>query len=183
MSIPSARKMRRSFCCCPAPAAIGKAISDTSCRCFRIPSACSAYLENSRVAGDWTRDQFCALTAEARRSMGLRAVQLRADIPLCTPRARGAPILALEGVSLFHRKRTVLQNLSLQAARGDVIAVIGRSGAGKTTFARALCGLHHLVNPLRGVPEPRLRARCAGCIGKRRANTDGWAIRKSPRSG
>lgn len=28
-----------------------------------------------------------------------------------------------------------------------------------------------------------LRARCAGCIGKRRANTDGWAIRKSPRSG
>lgn len=74
--------------------------------------------------------------------MGLRAVQLRADIPLCTPRARGAPILALEGVSLFHRKRTVLQNLSLQAARGDVIAVIGRSGAGKTTFARALCGLH-----------------------------------------
>ena len=100
------------------------------------------YLENGCIAGDWTRDQFCALTAGARRSMGLRAVHLCADIPLCTPRARGAPILALENVSLFHRKRPVLQNLSLQAARGDVIAVIGRNGAGKTTFARALCGLH-----------------------------------------
>lgn len=36
----------------------------------------------------------------------------------------------------------MLKNINLKAAAGDVIAVVGHNGAGKTTFARALCGLH-----------------------------------------
>ena len=36
----------------------------------------------------------------------------------------------------------MLSNISLEAAPGDVIAVVGHNGAGKTTFSRALCGLH-----------------------------------------
>ena len=43
---------------------------------------------------------------------------------------------------MAYQKQPVLQGVSLQAAPGDVIAVIGHNGAGKTTFSRALCGLH-----------------------------------------
>lgn len=43
---------------------------------------------------------------------------------------------------LGYKKQTILRGLSLRAAHGDVIAVVGHNGAGKTTFSRALCGLH-----------------------------------------
>lgn len=39
------------------------------------------YLENGRVAGDWTMAQFRSLDAELRRRMGLRAIDLREERP------------------------------------------------------------------------------------------------------
>lgn len=35
-----------------------------------------------------------------------------------------------------------LEQISMKAAQGEVIAVVGHNGAGKTTFSRSLCGLH-----------------------------------------
>ena len=100
------------------------------------------YLDGGRVAGDYTPEQFRALPAAKRREMGLRAIDLRAETPayFCAPAA--APVLELRGVSLFYRKRPVLQDISLHAAHGEVVAMAGQNGAGKTTFSRALCGLH-----------------------------------------
>ena len=100
------------------------------------------YLENGRIAGDWTAEQFRSLPAEKRQNMGLRAIDLTEEKPVCCMRPDAAPVLELRNVSLAYRKQPVLQNLSLQAAPGEVIAVAGHNGAGKTTFSRALCGLH-----------------------------------------
>ena len=99
------------------------------------------YLENGSIAGDWTPEQLRALPLEARRRMGLRAIDLTEEQPACAAPS-AAPVLALQSVTLAYRKRPVLQNISLQAAPGEIIAVIGHNGAGKTTFSRALCGLH-----------------------------------------
>ena len=99
-------------------------------------------LENGRIAGDWTPEQFRSLSAEKRRSMGLRALDLQTEKPVCAAAANPPSVLELKDVSLAYKKQTVLRNISLQAAPGDVIAVVGHNGAGKTTFSRALCGLH-----------------------------------------
>ena len=99
-------------------------------------------LENGRIAGDWTPEQFRALPAGKRQSMGLRAVDLTEEKPACRMRSAAAPVLELQNVSLAYKKQAVLNQISLQAAPGDVIAVVGHNGAGKTTFSRALCGLH-----------------------------------------
>ena len=99
-------------------------------------------LENGRIAGDWTPEQFRALPAGTRQRMGLRAVDLTEEKPVCRPRPAAAPVLELQNVSLAYKKRSVLNGLFLQAAPGDVIAVVGHNGAGKTTLSRALCGLH-----------------------------------------
>ena len=100
------------------------------------------YLENGRIAGDFTPEQFAALSAEDRQSMGLRAINLQEEKPKCAAVPKQPPVLELKNVSLAYKKHPVLSNISLQAAPGDTIAVVGHNGAGKTTFSRALCGLH-----------------------------------------
>ena len=100
------------------------------------------YLENGSIAGDWTPEQFRLLSAEKRQSMGLRALDLHEDKPMCAAAPKQLPVLELQNVSLAYKKQPVLCDISLQAAPGDVIAVVGHNGAGKTTFSRALCGLH-----------------------------------------
>ncbi len=100
------------------------------------------YLENGRIAGDFTPEQFRMLSAEERQSMGPRATDLREGKPVCAVVASRSPVLELQNVSLAYKKQPVLSNVSLQAASGDIIAVVGHNGAGKTTFSRALCGLH-----------------------------------------
>ena len=100
------------------------------------------YLENGRIAGDFTPEQFMALSTEARQMMGLRATDLREEKPVCAVVASQSPVLELQDVSLAYKKQPVLSSISLQAAPGDIIAVVGHNGAGKTTFSRALCGLH-----------------------------------------
>ena len=100
------------------------------------------YLENGRIAGDWTPEQFWNIPAARRQKMGLRAVDLREERPACLAPSAAAPVLELQNVALSYQKQPVLQNISLKAAPGDVIAVVGHNGAGKTTLSRALCGLH-----------------------------------------
>lgn len=100
------------------------------------------YLENGRIAGDWTPEQLRALPAAQRQKIGLRAIDLQEERPSRFASSTATPVLALKNVTLAYQKHPVLQNISLRAAPGDVIAVVGRNGAGKTTFSRALCGLH-----------------------------------------
>lgn len=100
------------------------------------------YLGGGRIAGDFTPEQFRSLSAVKRKNMGLRAIDLREETPLYFQTTSQPSVFELRNVSLAYKKQTVLSGLSLQAARGEVIAVVGHNGAGKTTFSRALCGLH-----------------------------------------
>ena len=100
------------------------------------------YLENGRIAGDFTPEQFRALPTEQRQRMGLRAIDLQDEKPVCAAVPKQPPVLELQNVLLAYKKQPVLSDISLQAAPGDIIAIVGHNGAGKTTFSRALCGLH-----------------------------------------
>ena len=100
------------------------------------------YLENGRITGDFTSEQFRLLPAEKRQSMGLRAIDLQEEKPTVFSVTKQPPVFEIKNVTLSYRKQRVLENISLKAAPGDVIAVVGHNGAGKTTFSRALCGLH-----------------------------------------
>ena len=49
--------------------------------------------------------------------------------------------LVAEGLHTFYGKSHILHGVSLEAAEGQVTALLGRNGAGKTTTLRSLMGL------------------------------------------
>ena len=102
------------------------------------------YLEHGKITQVFTPEAFRQLSEDTREQMGLRAIDLHRVLP---PRNHSLapvsdPILELNNVALHYKKRTILHDISLTAAKGEVIGVVGHNGAGKTTFSRALCGLH-----------------------------------------
>ena len=52
-----------------------------------------------------------------------------------------APVLAFEGLRLLRGGRPVVEGLTASVPAGQVVALMGASGAGKTTILRAVAGL------------------------------------------
>jgi branched-chain amino acid transport system ATP-binding protein len=50
-------------------------------------------------------------------------------------------VLKVEDVHTYYGESHILQGISLELERGEVVAVIGRNGVGKTTLVRSIIGL------------------------------------------
>jgi branched-chain amino acid transport system ATP-binding protein len=51
------------------------------------------------------------------------------------------PMLAVEGLSAWYGAAQILFDLNLEVGRGEVVALMGRNGAGKSTTMQAIMGL------------------------------------------
>ena len=100
------------------------------------------YLSEGRIESIYTPSELRAVSNADRKEMGLRAVDLKEVHPHSTASECRKPMLALQNVAVFYKKRPILEHISLQASKGEVIGIVGCNGAGKTTFLRTLCGLH-----------------------------------------
>ena len=100
------------------------------------------YMENGAISAVFSPSQFLSIPEEQRHSMGLRALDLSKVQPRAIAENSQKPILEVRNLSLFYKKKSVLDDLNLSAAPGEIIGIIGHNGAGKSTFSRTLCGLH-----------------------------------------
>ena len=57
------------------------------------------------------------------------------------PADHASPVLEVSGLTVHLGGRPILHGLSFSASGGEVLAVVGRNGVGKTTLLRALAGL------------------------------------------
>jgi branched-chain amino acid transport system ATP-binding protein len=55
--------------------------------------------------------------------------------------AQAAPLLNVEGIETFYGDSHILHEVSLEVADGEVVCLLGRHGAGKTTTLRSIMGL------------------------------------------
>lgn len=56
-------------------------------------------------------------------------------------RARSAPLLEVRGLHAGYRATRVLHDVSLTVCAGEVVALFGRNGTGRSTLAKAIVGL------------------------------------------
>ena len=97
-------------------------------------------MENGAISAVFSPSQFLSIPEEQRHSMGLRALDLSKVQPRAFAENSQKPILEVRNLSLFYKKKLVLDDLNLNAAPGEIIGIIGHNGAGKSTFLKILSG-------------------------------------------
>ena len=56
--------------------------------------------------------------------------------------AAAETLLAVRGLHAGYGGSEVLHGVDLEVGAGEVVALLGRNGMGKTTLVRTICGLH-----------------------------------------
>ena len=52
-----------------------------------------------------------------------------------------APLVKVDGLHTYYGKSHILNDVSLQVGRGEVVGLIGRNGVGKSTTLKTIMGL------------------------------------------
>jgi ABC-type polar amino acid transport system ATPase subunit len=63
-------------------------------------------------------------------------------------------VLTVAGLEVRRGRRAIVAGVSFDAARGEIVALMGPSGAGKTTILRAIAGLDPVAAGSVSVPRP-----------------------------
>ena len=99
------------------------------------------YMENGELKEEWTSHELLSMPETKRQSIGIRAANLRniqPDIPL---QRETDVVLEVKNLSFSYRKHPIFRDISFQAYAGDLIAIVGHNGIGKTTLSHILCGI------------------------------------------
>jgi len=51
------------------------------------------------------------------------------------------PLLTIEHISVYYQDALILNDVSLEVGRGEIVCLLGRNGVGKTTLLRSIVGL------------------------------------------
>ncbi|MEM1483466.1 energy-coupling factor ABC transporter ATP-binding protein [Oscillospiraceae bacterium PP1C4] len=97
------------------------------------------FFQAGKIAEDVSADLFWKKSVAELHNMGLRAPTIFS--PKCMPKQEGAETMEFHGFCYSFKKTNILDIANLDIPKGAVVAVLGDNGAGKTTFARCLCGL------------------------------------------
>ena len=100
------------------------------------------YLDEGRIKHIFTAQEFKSLSRKQRLELGLRTIDLNSE-PISTQEFQyGNNTLELRNISLSYADQNILKGINLKARSGDIIAIAGKNGEGKSSLSRSICGLH-----------------------------------------
>lgn len=101
------------------------------------------YMDGGRITEELSPIDLKTMGAAGLSALGLRTENLNDLKSRVTTRMQNTSTERLEIHNLIcsYRRKTVLTLPHLELRQGEIIAVIGGNGAGKSTFANCLCGL------------------------------------------
>lgn len=100
------------------------------------------YIKEGTIERVYSKEAFIAITLEERMAMGLRTMDLSSVVLLNKGKKSMESTLQIKNVTIGYKKKVIVEDINIEAARGEIIGIMGHNGAGKSTFLRSLCGLH-----------------------------------------
>lgn len=104
----------------------------------------AVYIENGKIKRRYSAEEFYSLSEQKRKEMGLRQLHSCHEISIVPSRCRSANrtahSLELKNVCISFGKNTILRNISFLLRSGDIAAIIGTNGVGKSSLCRTICG-------------------------------------------
>ena len=99
-------------------------------------------IENGKIIKEITNNEFSLLNNNSAHNLGLRAIDLKSLDIKENQHINKDISLKINNICYYYDKQTnVINNLSAQFNKGDIVGIIGKNGVGKTTFLEVLCGL------------------------------------------
>lgn len=100
------------------------------------------FMEDGHLIKEFSPKQIEEMKIEEKERMGLRTGNLQ----VCTGQlpyilTHDKPSVQIDSLTFSYGKNEIFSGLSLKAYPGDVIALIGPNGVGKSTLGQILCGL------------------------------------------
>ena len=114
------------------------------------------YLKDGKIEKDYLAKEALSLSAEQQIRMGLRPFHLF-EFPVSTHFTTEEKdfFQCMNFHFAYTKQHDALHVDSLSLPQGGIIAVIGHNGAGKSTFARCLCGLEKHCKGIVNIGEKR----------------------------
>lgn len=99
------------------------------------------YMEEGKIKQDVTAKEFWRLSSDEIKERGLRSIDPINFQESGSSHMNHTPTIEFQNFRFSYQKTLNLDVESLTVPQGSIVGIIGNNGAGKTTFARCLCGL------------------------------------------